>query len=72
MSHRHELTLYGMISSIQWMHPEEGAPADAKRKLQGTTNNKELGQLRSFNLDTTRQSDQWIADYLWSTVSPVA
>jgi hypothetical protein len=63
--------LYGMMTNIQWLHPEDGASA-ADGKLRGTATNKELGQLRNFALDTTRHSDQWIADHLWSMVSPVA
>ena len=57
-----------MVSNIQWLHPDGGTGG----KLAGTASNAELGQLRNFSLDPTRHSEQWIADHLWSMVSPVA
>jgi hypothetical protein len=68
----HASSLYDLVTSIQWQHNE----ADSSTRIQGTatttSDRKDGNELKSFSLDTTRHTEQWIADHLWEMVSPVA
>lgn len=66
---QYAFSLYGMISKIQWLHADAANDSAKQPKVAGTyeTANKSL---HTFSLDPSRQTREFIVDYLWEQVSP--
>lgn len=60
---RHAISLYANISNIRWDYQDEA-------KVKGyITSTQAGGDIRSFELDPTRQSENFIINYLWDKMA---
>ena len=60
---RHAISLYANISNIRWDYQDES-------KVKGyITNSAAGGDIRSFELDPTRQTENFIVNYLWDKMA---
>lgn len=64
---QYAFSLYGMISKIQWLHGDKDSAR--KQRVAGTYETA-TKSLHTFSLDPSRQTREFIVDYLWEQVSP--